>query len=219
MAQIAALVIKIPANAIIKKTTETLNVGIIYDYVGPPQTVYFTAVVTQETLIGEFDEIGSTKKIVYADVPGSDTPRSWITTVPSLPLSGVEPKATAYGVKVIAEGTFGTLEAGSKACLTIQAPVGISFEVSIWGVPDFGSYQQWSCSYWDPGISAFVGDGQWHVSSERITFSGVQSGGYLAVFLQRDSTVSEQYNSPAFDPVDGGVYQYDVEMGEVRKIG
>lgn len=216
MAQIATLVIKVPANAITKKPAEKLNVAINHSYVGPAQRIYYTAVVTQETLIGEFDEIGSTKKAVYVDWPQEDSPYPWTTTVPDLPLSGCEPKAAAYGVKVIAEGTFGTVEAGNKSCLTIQAAVGISFQVSIWGIPDFGSYQKWCCYYWDPGIGAFVGDGQWHASSERIAFSGVQSGGYLAVFLQRDSTISGQYNSPTFGPVDGGVYQYDVELGVVR---
>jgi len=104
--------------------------------------------------------------------------------------------------------------------ITIAAvPVGVSFQVSIWGVPAFGSYQTWCCYYWDPGISNFVGDGKWDNSYDKIAFKNVKSGGYLAVFLKRDSTVSSQYTSPTFQAVDGGIYQYDVQLGRVTKIG
>lgn len=297
MVEIAALVIKIPSNTVYKKATEYLNVDVEYEYRGPAQRVYFTAVVTQETFYGEFDEIGSTKRVVYVDLPSSDTLKPYTTRVPNLPLSGVEPKATAYGVKIKAEGTFGTVEAGNKACLyveeevveeyaltiTIDPPVGgtvtkspdktkytygefvtltatpssgykfdhwsgdasgyspsvtiamirdrsvvahfqpvvvgISFQMSIWGVPDFGSYQKWCCHYWDPGINDFVGDGKWYYSYQKIAFSNVKTGGYLAVFLKRNETVSPQYNSPTFEAVDGGIYQYDVYLGRVIKIG
>ena len=98
-------------------------------------------------------------------------------------------------------------------------PVGVSFQVSVWGVPAFGSYQKWCCYYWDPGISNFVGDGKWYNSYDNIAFSNVKTGGYLAVFLKRDSTVSSQYTSPTFQAVSGGVYQYDVQLGRVSKIG
>jgi len=215
MAQIAALVIKIPSNTVTKKQNQTLDVGINLTYVGPAQRIYFTAVVTQDTWYSEFDEIGSTKRVVYSDMPGSDTPKSRVVTVSGLPLSGVEPKSSAYGVKVKAEGTFGTVEAGDKSCLYVQAPAGIGFQVSIWGVPDFGSYQQWWAYYWDPGIGDFVSCGKWYSSSSKIPFSNVQPGGYLAVFLKRNSTVSSQYTSPTFQAVDGGIYQYDVQLGRV----
>ena len=98
-------------------------------------------------------------------------------------------------------------------------PVGLSFQVSIWGIPAFGSYQWWKCYYWDPGISNFVGDEKWYHSYDKIAFSHVQSGGYLAVFLMRDSAVSPQYTSPTFQAVNGGIYQYDVQLGRVIKIG
>ena len=98
-------------------------------------------------------------------------------------------------------------------------PVGVSFQVAVWGVPAFGSYQKWCCYYWDPGISNFVGDGKWYNSYDKIAFKNVKSGGYFAVFLQRDSTVSSQYTSPTFQAVDGGIYQYDVQLGRVTKIG
>jgi len=219
MAQIAALVIEVPSNTVTRKQNQTLNVDINFTYVGPAQRITFTAVVTQKTAWGNFDEIGSTKKAVYSDIPGSDTPKGWIVPVSSLPLSGVEPKTTAYGIKVKAEGTFGTVEAGNKSCLYVQAPAGIGFQVSIWGVPAFGSYQKWCCYYWNPGISDFVGDGKWYSSSSKIAFSNVQPGGYLAVYLARDSTVSPQYTSPTFQAVSGGIYQYDVQLGRVTKIG
>jgi len=215
MAEIVALVIKVPSNTVYKKATESLNVDVKYEYRGPAQRVYFTAVVTQETWYGEFDEIGSTKKVVYVDLPRSDTLKSYTTRVPNLPLAGVEPKTDAYGVKIKAEGTFGTVEAGNKACLYVEAPVGISFQIGIWGVPDFGSYQKWRAYYWDPGINDFVDCGKWYYSYQKISFSNVQSGGYLAVFLMRNSTVSSQYTSPTFEAVDGGSYTYDVQTGRI----
>jgi len=96
----------------------------------------------------------------------------------------------------------------------------INFEVMIWGIPaDFGSYTYWACYYWDPGIANFVGDGKWYRSYERIPIQNVQQpGGYLAVFLLRDSTMSKQYTSPTFSPVNGGSYQYDVQLGRIVKL-
>jgi len=63
------------------------------------------------------------------------------------------------------------------------------------------------------GIGAFIGDRKWYASSSKISFSNVQPGGYLAIFLRRDSTVSSQYSSPVFQPIDGGSYTYDVQLG------
>ncbi len=104
--------------------------------------------------------------------------------------------------------------------ITIAAvPVGISFQVGIWGIPDFGSYEKWWAYYWDPGINDFVDCGKWYYSYQKISFSNVQSGGYLAVYLKRNTIVSLQYTSPTFQAVDGGVYQYDVQLGRVSKIG
>jgi uncharacterized protein YlxP (DUF503 family) len=106
----------------------------------------------------------------------------------------------------------------ATATFTIAA-VGISFKVSIWGVPsDFGSYSYWWAYYLDPGIDDFVSCGKWYKSSEKIPFSNVQPGGYLAVFLSKDSTgsvVSGQYTSPTLQAVNGGSYTYDVQTGVI----
>jgi len=101
----------------------------------------------------------------------------------------------------------------------VAVPVGVSFQVSIWGVPAFGSYQQWWAYYWDPGIGDFISCGKWYSSTSKIPFNNVQPGGSLAVFLKRNSTVSSQYTSPTFQAVNGGIYQYDVQLGRVTKIG
>lgn len=133
MAEIVGLVIKVPANTVTRKPADYLNVGVSFSYRGPAQRVQFTAVVTQETWYSEFDEIGSTRKMAYSDIPASDVLRYWSVTVPNLPLSGVEPKTTPYGVKIKAEGTFGTIEAGNKACLYIEAapPAEYTLTVSV----------------------------------------------------------------------------------------
>ncbi len=219
MAQIAALVIQVSSNTVTRKQNQTLNVGINFNYVGPAQRIYFTAVVTQEKWPLEFDEIGSTRKVVYSDIPESTTPKSWTTRVSGLPLAGVEPKTSAYGIKVKAEGTFGTVEAGNKSCLYVQAPAGIGFQVSVWGIPAFGIYDYWWAYYWDPGIGDFVSCGQWYSKSSKIPFSNVQPGGYLAVMLYKNGNESPQYTSPTFQAVNGGIYQYDVQLGRVSKIG
>ena len=122
MAQVTALVIKIPSNTVTRKQNQTLNVGINLTYVGPAQRIYFTAVVTQDTWYSDFDEIGSTKKVVYSDIPGSDTPKSRVVTVSGLPLSGVEPKS-GYGIKVYALDLDGKPEWGCKRVLTVESVV------------------------------------------------------------------------------------------------
>ena len=215
MAQITALVIQISSNTVTKKQNQTLKVRVYCTYQGPAQQVLFYAVVTQDTWYSEFDEIGSTKKSVYVNLGEELTPSSFYFDIDGLPLSGVEPKTSAYGVKVKAEGTFGTVEAGNKSCLYVQAPAGIGFQVSIYGVPAFGNYDSWMCYYWDPGIGDFVSDKKWYSSSSKIAFSNVQPGGWLAVFLAKGSTVSSQYSSPTFQAVNGGNYTYDVQMGVI----
>ena len=120
------------------------------------------------------------------------------------------------GVQVRVEGRLITEDEWDDVYYVEEAPpVGISFQVSIWGIPDFGSYDYWSCSYWDPGINDFVGDRKWYRSYDKIAFSNVKSGGYLAVFLKRNETVSRQYTSPTFEAVDGGNYTFDVEQGKI----
>ena len=88
----------------------------------------------------------------------------------------------------------------------------ISFQMGIWGVPDFGSYDYWTCYYWNPETSKFVGTGGWVSPSSYIKFEYVKTGGYLAVFLAKGSTVSKQYISKVFYPVNNGVYRYDVQI-------
>jgi len=117
MAEVVALVIKVPSNTVTKTPSDYLNVDIGFSYQGSAQTALFTAVVTQEAWWGEFDEIGSTRKAIYGYIPGSG---GYIIGVPDLPLAGVAPKTTPYGVKIKAEGTFGTIEAGNKACLYVR---------------------------------------------------------------------------------------------------
>lgn len=220
MAEVVALVIKVPANTAHKKPTDYLNVDIDYSYRGPAQRITFTAVVTQETWWGEFDEIGSTRKSVYADVSSSDTLRNYRTRVPNLPLSGVEPKTTPYGVKIKAEGTFGTIEAGNKACLYVEVPVGITFSARPWGItPDCPNPKSWACYYWDPGIGGFVNDGKWHSLPDTRSFANVQLGGYLSAFyLDYSGVVSKQYNSEVFNPIDGATYQFELATGKVYKV-
>lgn len=130
MAEVVALVIKIPTipSTITKRSTGYLNVGIDFSYRGPGQTVHCTAVVTQDTWYSEFDEIGSTKKYYDANIPDSPETRLYRATVPNLPLSGVKPKTTPYGVKSIVEGTFGKIEAGNKACLYVAPIEGIELQ-------------------------------------------------------------------------------------------
>jgi len=89
----------------------------------------------------------------------------------------------------------------------------------IWGTGGFGHYDKWMCFYYDPAISGFVGDNNWHYPSQDIGFSNVEPGGYLAVFLLENSTMSGQFTSPSFTAVDGGRYQYDLDLGRVSKIG
>lgn len=92
-----------------------------------------------------------------------------------------------------------------------------SFEIMIWGRPtEFAIYDYWACFYWDPGIANFIGDGKWYRSYEKILIKNAQQpGGYLAVFFLKDSIMSKQYNSPIFYPVNGGSYQYDVQLGRI----
>ncbi|MBA7644733.1 hypothetical protein ES703_52478 [subsurface metagenome] len=159
--EVVALVIKIPANTVRKKPTDYLNVDIDYSYRGPAQRIIFTAVVTQETWWSEFDEIGSTRKSVYADVPSSDTLRNYRTRVPNLPLSGVDPKATPYGVKTKAEGTFGTIEAGNKACLYVEVAPPAEYTINVTCEPDVGYVEQWVYEAgWVQRYPAIYADGE-----------------------------------------------------------
>ena len=97
-------------------------------------------------------------------------------------------------------------------------PVGISFEMGIWGAPDdFPSYDYWMCYYWDNGIGDFVSDQKWYRPSEKIEFTNIRSGqnGYVAVFLRKGSTASRQYSSPRWNAVNGGNYTYDIDINYI----
>ena len=120
--EIVMLVTKIPCNSITKRQDQTLNVRANYTYKGPARTGRLGAVVTQKTLVTEFDEIGSTRKEVYVSLPASDTAVSSYTNITGMPLSGCEPKS-GYGVKVYALDLDGKPEWGCLNVLTVTAVV------------------------------------------------------------------------------------------------
>ncbi|MBA7701127.1 hypothetical protein ES703_109858 [subsurface metagenome] len=119
MAEIVMLVTKVPCNSISKRQEETLNVRVNYTYQGPATRGRLGAVVTQKTIITEFDEIGSTRKEVYVDLPEAETARSLYTNIIGMPLAGCEPK-TGYGIKVYALDLDGKPEWGCLNILTIE---------------------------------------------------------------------------------------------------
>lgn len=121
MAEIVMLVTKVPCNSISKRQNEILNVRVNYTYQGPVRRGRLGAIVTQETFVTEFDEIGSTRKEVYIDLLKSDTPRNLYTDIVGMPLSGCDPKL-GYGIKVYALDLDGKPEWGCKGILTITAP-------------------------------------------------------------------------------------------------
>ena len=213
MVEIATLLIKIPSNTVYKKATESLNVDVEYEYRGPAQRVYFTAVVTQETFYGEFDEIGSTKKVVYADLARSDTLRSYTTRVPSLPLAGCEPKTTAYGVKVKAEGTFGTVETGNKSCLYVSAvaPEVGSFTVYAINMPPVYPIVYW-CVEWEVNGESYYSI--WLSPSSPLTVPSTGTApltGKMAALLWTGEGDPIKYGpTTKYALKDGGVYNYDV---------
>lgn len=120
MAEIVMLVTQIPCNSITKRQDESLNVRANYTYQGPAKRARLGAVVTQETFYSEFDEIGSTRKEVYIDLPASDAPSPLYTDITGMPLSGCDPKL-GYGIKVYALDIDGKPEWGCKGVLTVTA--------------------------------------------------------------------------------------------------
>lgn len=119
--RIVMLVTQIPCNSITKRQDQLLNVRVNYTYQGPDIRARLGAVVTQE-IISEFDEIGSTRQEVYADLPASETPQSLYTNIVGLPLAGCDPK-NGYGIKVYALDLNGKPEWGCKRVLTVTAVV------------------------------------------------------------------------------------------------
>jgi len=122
--RIVMLVTKVPCNSVSKRQDQVLNVRANYTYQGPAITGRLGAVVTQKTVYSEFDEIGSTRKEVYVDLPASETPRSLYTNITGLPLAGCEPKA-GYGIKVYALDLDGKPEWG---CLNVLTVTGVAVE-------------------------------------------------------------------------------------------
>ncbi len=120
--EIVALVTQIPCNSISKKGDESLNVRVNYTYQGPAKSGRLVAVVTQETIHQEFDEIGSTRKEVYIDLPEAETPRTLYTNITGMPLAGCEPKS-GYGIKVYALDLNGKPEWGCKNVLTVTSVI------------------------------------------------------------------------------------------------
>ena len=118
--EIVALVTQVSCNSISKKQNENLSVSVDYTYQGPAKTGRLVAVVTQETVTQEFDEIGSTRKEVSINLPEAITPRTLYTNITGLPLAGCEPKS-GYGIKVYALDINGQPEWGCKGVLTVTS--------------------------------------------------------------------------------------------------
>jgi len=200
---------------IAKVSSDYLYVTIEFDYSGPAQTLEIEVTSGKRGAWGDYDQESPAyyhSKSVYE----SDYLRHYSFSC-GLPLSfwGTR-QIDDCAVEVVIRGEGVYDDAVFWDAYTVNlAPAGISFQIGIWGVPDFGSYQKWWAYYWDPGINDFVDCGKWYYSYQKISFSNVQSGGYLAVFLMRNSTVSSQYTSPTFEAVDGGSYTYDVQTGRI----
>jgi len=117
--EIVALVTKVPCDTISKSQDEYLNVRVNYTYQGPARRGRLGAVVTQETFYTEFDEIGSTRKEVYVDLPAADTPRALYSNITGMPLAGCAPKP-GYGIKVYALDLDGKPEWGCKNVIEVR---------------------------------------------------------------------------------------------------
>lgn len=116
--RIVMLVTKIPCNSIVKSRSQLLNVRVNFSYQGPAIRGRLGAVVTQEKFWSEFDEIGSTRKEVYIDLPLSMTPQALASDIKSMPLSGCAAKS-GYGIKVYSLDIDGKPEWGCLNILTV----------------------------------------------------------------------------------------------------
>ncbi len=199
-------------------------------YRAPPGPVLITCPVTSQSTKSVTAQV---KVIVYEGsiLPGHGT-KLWESTK-TITISPNETKA----VQFIRTSVVGTIDrrdvevevrVGGKLIVQDEwddvyyveeaPPVGISFQMGIWGAPpDFPSYDYWMCWYWDSGIGGFVSDEKWYRPSQKIQFTNIKSGdnGYVSVFLKKNSTVSRQYTSPRFDAVNGGNYTYDVGINYI----
>jgi len=119
MAEIVFLVTKIPCNSVTKRQDQTLNVRVNFTYKGPAKTGRLGAVVTQQTILTEFDEIGSTRKEVAINLPAATTgTQNLATDIIGLPLAGCKPKS-GYGIKVYVLDLDGKPESGCLNILTV----------------------------------------------------------------------------------------------------
>lgn len=201
---------------IAKVSSDSLQVSISFNYQGPAQTLNVETNTGKRGLFGDYDQESPT----YYDskaVSASDTPKGY-TFSRSIPLSFWGTRQIddcAVEVVIRGEGVYDDAVLWDAYTVNL-VPVGISFQVGVWGaVWGIPIDAKWTCYYWDPGISAFVSDKQWYNSYDKIKFSNVKSGGYLVVYLLIDSIVSPQYTSPVFQAVNGGSYIYDVQTGVI----
>jgi len=120
--ELITLVTQVSCNSVTKKQNQTLSVRVNYTYQGPAKTARLGAVVTQESGVLEFDEIGSTRIEVYVTLAESLTPSTLYSNITGLPLSGCAAKS-GYGVKVYALDLDGKPEWGCKRVLTVESVV------------------------------------------------------------------------------------------------
>ena len=205
----------VPPGVLELKVGDTCRVRCTFSYSGPAVSGKLYVAIWHPSWYDPHDEVAHGEKSF--SLPTTTTPKDYSYDVDIYVGSGIAPGWYGLYAKIVGVPGPDIFSPYYENVIKIveEVPVGITFSVSIWGIPDFGSYQKWCCYYWDPGIGDFVGDGKWYYSYQKIGFSNVKSGGYLAVFLLRNSTVSAQYTSPTFEAVDGGSYTYDVEMGKI----
>jgi len=186
-----------------------------FEYQGPAKSGTLRAAIGNAGTFG-FDEIVyDTESISVPETTSwkayTATARIYISTAISAGIYDLYAKVTGALPDVITPTKYNVITV---------TKVTVSFKMTIWGIPsDFGSYDYWSCYYYDPGIGGFVSDYKWYSPSSKISFSNVKSGGYLAVILARGSVASDYYYSPSFTAVDGGIYQYDLQLNRISKIG
>ena len=186
-----------------------------FEYQGPANSGTLRAAIGNAGTFG-FDEIVyDTESISVPETPSwrayTATARIYISTAIS---------AGVYDLYAKITGALPNVITPTKYNVITVTKVTVSFKMTIWGIPsDFGSYDHWSCYYYDTGIGGFVSDEKWYSPSSKISFSGVKPGGYLAVILAKGSVASNYYYSPIFTAVGGGIYQYDLQLNRVSKIG
>jgi len=221
MSQIVTLPTEVisPENTPQKKRVELLVAHPRWKYKGPGETIRF------EWQIGRWGTFGfagdTVRKYSTHYQPASMELREFSTSLPAIALSDLSPSDDPYDCEIWFKDKFPDLRVIVRNCVKVitEVPVGISFSMSMWGITDFGVADKWMCFYWDPAINDFVSDSRWYRTYEKIRLTNVKAGGYVGVFLLKDSSVSPQYNSPTFDAVNGGIYQYDLQLGRVSKIG